>query len=157
MKDERELWSWLGLLLGLGALLWWNDQQIAAAYPKHEFWVTNPANAAQRWTWVLGLVALFRLVERAWPASAQTRFFRWLAAFGGASLSAYFFHEMLLYQRWVGLFARFFRDRADWPLFWVLVTALIAATWVCVKVWERVEPKLRARLTSSAAPPRPAS
>jgi hypothetical protein len=64
---------------------------------------------------------------------------------------------MLLFQRHVGLFARFFRGQADWPLFWVLVVALIAATWLCVKAWERVEPKLRARLTSSAAPPRPSS
>lgn len=157
MKHERELWGWLGLLLGLGALLWWKDQQIAALYPPHHFWVTNPANAAQRWTYVLGLVAIFRLIERAWPASAQRPFAKWLAAFGGSSLSAYFFHEMLLFQRHVGLFARFFRGQADWPLFWVLVLALVAATWLCVKAWERVEPKLRARLTSSAAPPRPSS
>lgn len=157
MKHERELWAWLALLLGLGATLWWNDRQVAALYPKHDFWVTNPANAAQRWTYVLGLVAVFRLVERRFPQSAQQPAVRWLAAFGGASLSAYFFHEMLLYHRWFGVFAKYFRDRADWPLFWGLVAALIAATWACVKAWDRVEPKLRARLTSSAAPPRPAS
>jgi uncharacterized membrane protein len=157
MKHERELWQWLGLLLACGAVLWWQGPALRDAYPPHDFWVTNPADAARRWTQVLSLVALFRLVERAWPRVSQAAVMRWLAAFGGASLSAYFFHEMLLYQRWVGVFARLWRDRADWPTFWVLVAALIAATWACVKAWERVEPKLRARLTSWGAPPRPAS
>lgn len=157
MKSERELWGWLGLLGSIGALLWWRDQDVKALYPPHEFWVTNPANAAQRWTYVLGLIALFRLIERRWPASAQSKFAKWLAAFGGASLSAYFFHEMLLFEWHIGVFSRFFREKADWPLFWVLVVALIASTWVCVQLWGRLEPKLRARLTSSAAPPRPSS
>ncbi len=157
MQSERELWAWLGLLIGIGGLLWWRDQDVKALYPPHEFWVTNPANSAQRWTSVLGVVAVFRLLERAWPSSAHTRVAKWLAAFGGASLSAYFFHLMLLYHRHFGVFSRLFREKADWPLFWVLVVALIAATWGCVKGWERIEPKLRARLTSSAAPPRPSS
>lgn len=158
MQAERELWRWLALLGGLGALLWWNARALEALYPPHDFWVTNPADAARRWTEVLAVVAVFRLVERRFPSTVTSRPARWLAAFGGASLSAYFFHEMLLYQRHVGVFARFFRDRADWPLFWVLVAALIAATWLCVKAWDRVEPRLRARLTSSSgAPPRPAS
>ncbi len=157
MQSERELWAWLGLLIGIGGLLWWNDREVAALYPPHQFWVTNPANAAQRWTYVLGLVALFRLIERRWPRSAQSKFARWLAGFGGASLSAYFFHEMLLYHRHFGLFAKLFREKADWPLFWVLVAALIAATWACVQLWARVEPRLRAGLTSLAARLRPSS
>jgi uncharacterized membrane protein len=157
MKSEKELWAWLALLMGIGTLLFWNEKAVAALYPPHHFWETDPADAARRWTYVLGIVAIFRLVERSWPASAQTRTLKWLGGFGAASLSAYFFHEMLLYQRHVGLFSRFFREKADWPLFWVLVAALIAATWVCVKAWDRVEPKLRARLTFWAEPPRPAS
>jgi uncharacterized membrane protein len=152
MKSERELWQWLGLLIGLGAVLWYFDRAIEKVYPPHHFWVTNPANAAQRWTWVLSLVAVFRLVERRWPASAQARFFEWLAGFGAASLSAYFFHEMLLFQRHVGLWSRFFREKADWPLFWVLVAALIAATWGCVKAWDRIDPWLRQRLGRRPAP-----
>ena len=77
-------------------------------------------------------------------------------------MAAYFFHEMLLYHRWFGLFSKLFREKADWPLFWVLVAALIFCTWVCVQAWNRVEPKLRARLTSSSltssgATPPPAS
>jgi uncharacterized membrane protein len=157
MKSERELWQWLALLIGLGAGLWFFDRSIEKLYPPHHFWVTNPANAAQRWTYVLSLVALFRLLERRWPASATNPIFKWLAAFGGASLSAYFFHEMLLFQQWVGLWSRFFKGKADWPLFWVLVVALIAATWGCVKAWERFEPRLRAFISSRGAQPRSAS
>jgi uncharacterized membrane protein len=144
MKSEKELWAWLALLIGLGALLFLNEKSVAALYPPHNFWVTDPADAARRWTYVLGLVAVFRLLERQWLAIAQTRVLKWLAAFGGASLSAYFFHEMLLYHHRFGLFARFFREKADWPLFWVLVGALIALTWVCVQLWDRVEKKIRA-------------
>ena len=157
MKSEKELWLWMGLLMGLGTLLFLNGEAIKALYPEHQFYVTNPADAARRWTYVLGIVAVFRMIERKWPNFTPTSAAKWLGGLGAASLSAYFFHEMLLYQRWVGVFARFFREKADWPLFWVLVAALIAATWVCVKVWDRVEPKLRARLTSSATKPPPAA
>ena len=157
MKEEKELWWWLALLMGIGALLFLNEEAIRNLYPAHQFYVTNPANAARRWTYVLGLVAVLRLIERRWPKTTPSTAAKWLGGFGAASLSAYFFHEMLLYHRWVGVFARFFREKADWPLFWVLVAALIAATWGCVKLWTRVEPKLRARLTFWEAKPRPAS
>ncbi|MFT3709604.1 MAG: heparan-alpha-glucosaminide N-acetyltransferase domain-containing protein [Archangium sp.] len=150
MKSEAELWQWLGLLIGLGAVLWFFDRpQIEGLYPPHHFWVTNPANAAQRWTYVLSLVAIFRLIERRWPASAQSAFFKWLAGFGAASLSAYFFHEMLLFHYRVGLWSKFFKGQASWALFWPLVIALIFATWLCVKAWDRIDPKLRALFTSS--------
>ncbi len=152
MKSEKELWAWLALLLGIGGLLHWNAQDVAAMYPPHNFWVTDPADAARRWVQVLSLVALFRLIEMKWPAIAQTRVMKWLAGFGGASLSAYFFHQMLLYQRHVGVFTRFFREQADWPLFWVLVVALIGATWVCVRVWDRVEKRLRRRAAAHPDP-----
>jgi uncharacterized membrane protein len=153
MKTENELWGWLSLLLGLGVVLWMNGETAKALYPPHDFWANNPADAARRWTQVLSLVAALRLLELRFPASAKWGVPKWLAAFGGASLSAYFFHEMLLYQRHVGVFARFFRDRADWPTFWLLVAALIGATWACVKAWTA----LQARVTSSAARPQPAS
>jgi uncharacterized membrane protein len=162
MKREAELWRWWGLLAGAGALLWWNEEWFRALYPPHTFWVTNPANAAQRWTLVLAVVALFRLVEIRLPASTTSGLAKLVGTFGASSLSAYFFHQMLLYQRWVGVFTRLWKGRADFPLYALLVAALIFATWLCVKAWEALEPKLRARLpwraaTSSAAPPRPAS
>ncbi len=162
MKREAELWQWLALLMGLGGLLWWNEGWFRALYPPHNFWVTNPANAAQRWTLVLGVVAVFRLVEVRFPAVTGSALAKVVGTFGASSLSAYFFHQMLLYQRWVGVFTRLWKGQADFPLYAVLVAALIFAAWLCVKAWEALEPKLRARLpwrsvTSSAAPPRPAS
>ncbi len=157
MRRERELWAWAALLGALGLCLSLAWRPLTALYPPHDFWVTNPADAGRRWTLVLALVAVFRLVERRWPTSPNSGLARWIAGFGTASLSAYFFHEMLLFQRHVGLFTRFFRGRSDWPLFWALTVALIALTWLCVRGWARLEPRLRARLTASAAAPRPAS
>ncbi|GMU60153.1 MAG: hypothetical protein AMXMBFR34_19160 [Myxococcaceae bacterium] len=152
MKTEAQLWRWLGLLIGVGALLWWQEAVLKAAYPPHNFWLTNPANAAQRWTLVLSLVGVFRVIERRFPKSVDSRLARLLAQFGGWSLSAYFFHEMLLFQRHVGLFTRFFRGQADWPLYWVLTFALMALTWVCCRIWDKVDPKLRAKLSKKPAP-----
>ncbi|MGV3625424.1 MAG: heparan-alpha-glucosaminide N-acetyltransferase domain-containing protein [Archangium sp.] len=157
MKSERELWAWIALLMTLGLAAWFFGSTLEDVYPPHEFWKTNPADAARRWTLVLTLVAIFRLLERTWPRLISMRVTKWLATFGTASLSAYFFHEMLLFQRWVGVFGRCFRGQADWPVFWLLVPTVIGCTWVCVQLWNRAEPKLRARFTSTAAPPRPAS
>lgn len=157
MKSEKELWSWLALLTSLGVAAGLLSAPLESLYPPHEFWKTNPADAARRWTLVLLLVACFRLLERGWPRLIDSRVAKWLTAFGGASLSAYFFHEMLLFQRWVGVFGRAFRDEADWALYWALVPLVVGCTWACVRLWARVEPKLRARFTSKAAPPRPAS
>ncbi|MEW5739282.1 MAG: heparan-alpha-glucosaminide N-acetyltransferase domain-containing protein [Myxococcota bacterium] len=152
MKSEAQLWRWLGLLVGVGALLWWQEDAVKAAYPPHNFWLTNPANAAQRWTLVLSLVGVFRLIERRFPRSVDSRLAKLIGRFGGWSLSAYFFHEMLLYQRHVGVFTRFFREKADWPLYWALTLALIFLTWLCCRIWDVVDPKLRALLSKKPAP-----
>jgi len=152
MKSEAQLWRWVGLLLGVGGLLWWQQDAVRAAYPPHNFWVTNPANAAQRWTLVLSFVAVLRLVEVRFPRVIDSRLANLAGRFGGWSLSAYFFHEMLLYQSHVGLFTRFFRAKADWPLYWVLVLALVAMTYGCCRAWDVLEPKLKGRLFGKPAP-----
>jgi uncharacterized membrane protein len=152
MKREAELWQWLGLLAGVGALLWWQEDAVKAAYPPHDFWVTNPADAARRWTQVLALVGVFRLIELRLPSAVNSRLAKLAGQFGGWSLSAYFFHEMLLYQRHVGVFTRFFRAQADWPLYWVLVVALVALTYWCCRAWDVIDPKLRTRLFGRPAP-----
>lgn len=146
LKREKDFWAWLGLIAGLGALLWSQQAWLSEAYPPHSFWVTNPANAAQRWTLVVLLLALLRLIERTVPSVVNSKPVSLLAAFSTSSLSAYVFHQMLLYQRFVGVFTRFWREQCDWPLYWGLVIALIAATWLCVKGWNRLEPTLRRRL-----------
>ena len=79
----------------LGILLWLRTGTLAAAYPPHEFWKSNPANHAQRWTQVcaivLALLAAERLARMRGPAV------RVVEVFGTSSLAAYFFHLMLLY------------------------------------------------------------
>jgi uncharacterized membrane protein len=146
LATEAPLWRWWGLLWGLGAALWATEGFWRAAYPPHDFWANNPANAAQRWTLVLSLVALFRLIEVTRPPSTSSKLAQLVGTFGASSLSAYVFHEMLLYQRHVGVFTKLFRERCDWVTYWPVLLALIAATWACVRAWDRVDPKLRAWL-----------
>lgn len=155
MKTEAQLWRWLGLLIGVGALLWWKDLAVKDLYPPHNFWLTSPGNAAQRWTLVLSLVAVFRLIEIRFPKSVDSRLAKLASRFGGWSLSAYFFHEMLLFQHHVGLFTRFFRGQADWPLYWVLTAALVALTWLCCRWWDVTEPKVKGWLFKKPAPAAP--
>ncbi|HET9753542.1 MAG TPA: heparan-alpha-glucosaminide N-acetyltransferase domain-containing protein [Myxococcales bacterium] len=136
---------WLCGLAAAGVAVWMATPQLAAIYPPHHFWVTNPANAARRWTQV-SLIALALLaVEqrwgsavRAWPAV------RFVELFGTSSLAAYFFHEMLLFFRIFGLsFDRFFRDRCTWPQYWALLPLLLAMTWALTwatdQVYRRVD------------------
>lgn len=150
---------WLLLLLGVGGLLWWQERALEAAYPPHHFWVTNPANAAQRWALVVAAVLLLRAVERRSGRAPGSRAARLLTAFGTASLSAYFFHEMLLFFPSFRLFsfAMYWREACDWGGFWALDLALTAMTFGCMQAWARLEPKVKARLTSWGARPRAAS
>jgi len=134
MTREADLWEWLGLLAFIGVTLWVQQSELNLAYPPHTFWVTNPANAAQRWALVVGLIALFRIIEIRRPSAAQSTALKWLAAFSASSLSAYVFHEMLLYQRTFGIFTRLWREQANWPQYAVLLLALIIATWLCVRL-----------------------
>lgn len=144
MEKEAQLWRWLGLLAGIGAALWATDTFWREAYPPHNFWVTNPANAAQRWTLVVALIAVFRVVEVKLASSVDSRLARLVGAFGASSLSAYFFHEMLLYQQHVGIFTRLFKGRCDWVTYWPVLAALVVATWLCVKAWAPIDARLRA-------------
>lgn len=150
MKQEAQLWRWLGLLWGLGVALWATDGFWRGLYPAHNFWVTNPANAAQRWTLVISVIALFRVIEVRVPTSPKSRVAALLGTFGASSLSAYFFHEMLLYQNTVGVFTKLFRERCDWVTYWPVLAALVFSTWLCVKAWDRVDPRLRALFSKKA-------
>jgi uncharacterized membrane protein len=141
----REIAIWLAGLALLGIGLWIATPRLAAAYPPHEFWVTNPANAARRWTQVCLIALLLLAAEQrwqgAWRTSAPVRF---VEVFGTSSLAAYFFHEMLLFFRIFGLsFDRFFRDRSSWPQYWALLLLLLAMTWALTwatdQVYRRVD------------------
>lgn len=146
---------WVGLLGALGFGLWWLRGPLQAAYPPHSFWVTNPANCGQRWgivcLLVLGLMALERFVPRA-AGWAPVRF---LAVFGGSSMAAYFFHEMLLFKRLpvVGFsFKGVWGGSCDWPAYWGLLALLVAATFVLTvltdRLYRRVDGWLQARATA---------
>lgn len=160
--------AWLERLLGLALLTaiagWAATDALRALYPPHDFWVTNPANTAQRLTCVLGAVLVLRGLERAWPQLASTRAVAVLTVFGTSSLSAYFFHEMLLFYPTLGFlsFARWWRGKLDWAELGVALVALWLLTYACVKAWTAWEPTVRAvasgawaRLTSREAPPPP--
>lgn len=139
--DVKALVRWLLLLAGLGAALWFFQGELKAAYPPHNFWATNPANAAQRWTQVLGVLLVFLFFERKVPAFAKTLPIRFIALFGASSMAAYFFHEMLLFKPLPLLGFSFYKvwgGKVDWGLYWALTAALIACTFACVLAMDRV-------------------
>ncbi|MCP3099529.1 DUF1624 domain-containing protein [Myxococcus sp. K15C18031901] len=120
-----------------------------ALYPAHRFFVSNPSNSATRFAWVCAVLLALMWVEGRLPAGqAPSRARRFLEVFGTSSLSAYFFHEMLLFYRVGGVlsFDRFWRDRAGWGLYWVLTAALIVATWLLCLGWDRLERGVKSAL-----------
>jgi len=136
----RSLALWLLGLAAVGIALWALTPQLAAVYPPHEFWVTNPANHARRITQVaavaLVLLGAEQLVTGSWRASAPVRF---VEAFGMSSLAAYFFHETLLYVRVLGFsFHKVWGDKSSWPQYWLLLALLIAATWALTVAVDRI-------------------
>jgi uncharacterized membrane protein len=156
LEGVRGTAVWLAALALAGIAVWVATPWFATVYPPHQFWVTNPANAARRWTQVcllaLALLAVEQRLAGAWRSSAPVRF---VELFGTSSLAAYFFHEMLLFFRIFGLsFDRFFRDRATWSQYWPLVALLIAMTcaltWATDRVYKRVD-------RAVSAPPVPAA
>jgi uncharacterized membrane protein len=137
--DTGALARWTAGLLAAGIALWLLTPQLSAAYPPHEFWVTNPANHARRWTQVCALVLLFMAVERSqgrWRVSAPVRF---VEVFGTSSLAGYFFHQMLLYKQIGGFsFDVLWGKRCDWTQYTLLTILLIACTFVLTWATDRV-------------------
>ena len=123
-------------------------------YPPHEFWVTDPANSAQRWTVValliFGLLALEKRMPASWCTSAPVRF---VELFGTSSLAAYFFHEMLLFYQVRGISLDvLFGERCGWWGYAGLTLCVIAATAVLTALTDRVYRALdrRTRPTTSS-------
>jgi uncharacterized membrane protein len=137
--DVRALARWIAGLLAAGVALWLLTPQLAAVYPPHEFWVTNPANHARRWTQVCAVVLVLLAAERSqgrWRASAPVRF---IEVFGTSSLAGYFFHQMLLYKQIGGFsFDAVWGKRCDWTQYALLTAVLIACTFVLTWVTDRV-------------------
>src|SRR3954470_7836792 len=102
--------------MAIGILLWIFAPQVAGLYPPHEFWVTDPANHARRWTQVCVLAVALLAVERFVPGAWRTSRAVWFVeVFGTSSLAGYFVHEMLLFYRIVGFsFHSRWGDKLSW-------------------------------------------
>jgi uncharacterized membrane protein len=135
----RTRWLLLGLL-GVGGLTALLAPVWLRLYPSHEFWVTDPANSAQRWAVVAVLILALMAVEarlpESWRTSAPVRF---VELFGTSSLAAYFFHEMLLFYQVRGVSLDvLFGMRCGWWGFAGLTLCVIAGTAVLAWVTDRV-------------------
>jgi uncharacterized membrane protein len=144
---QRELWLWLSGIVLLGLVCWALTPQLSAAYPPHEFWVTNPANSARRFTQVGGAALLLLGLERLRGARATPGWVRLLEVFGSSSLAGYFWHECLLFARVRGVsYHALFGDRVSWGVYGLLLLSLIgltfALTWLTDRVYRAVDARL---------------
>ncbi len=150
---------WLLGLAAAGIVLWIFTAQVAGLYPPHDFWVTDPANHARRWTQVcliaLALLAVEQRFAGPWTKSAPVRF---VEVFGTSSLAGYFFHEMLLYFRVGGFsFQRVWGNASGWPQYWLVLALLIACTfaltWLTDRIYRRVDSAISSGIGSPLARP----
>ncbi|OJT24630.1 hypothetical protein BO221_15950 [Archangium sp. Cb G35] len=125
----------LVFLVGLGFAGWMAAEPLRDMYPEHRFFVTNPSNAAERWMWVsLLLLGLMELERRTASTGEPSRIRRFVETFGTSSMSAYFFHEALLYFHIFGFsFEKMWGGRSGWGQYTLLTVALIGLTYgLCV-------------------------
>jgi uncharacterized membrane protein len=144
------LWT----LVGSGLVTWLLTPLWLGLYPPHEFWVTDPANSAQRWMVValliFGLSALEKRMPASWWTSAPVRF---VDLFGTSSLAAYFFHEMLLFYQVRGISLDvLFGQRCGWWGYTGLTVCVVAATAVLTALTDRVYQALDRRRRPTPRP-----
>ena len=83
-----------------GIAIWIATPFFQSAYGAHDFWVTNPANCARRFTQVTGVALLLLALERVAGATLQRSIpIRFIEVFGTSSLAGYFYLESLLFYR----------------------------------------------------------
>jgi uncharacterized membrane protein len=137
--DARRLPWWIGGLLAAGAVLWILGPQLAALYPPHQFWVTNPANHASRWTQVCAFLLVLFALERTPAGARAVSRIPLVELFGTSSLAGYFFHQMLLFFRIGGFsFEGRWGNSCSWPKYWLVLALLVAATAVLTWAMDRV-------------------
>ncbi len=162
---------WLSAIGGVSAVIWLFQKQFAALYPPHDFWVTNPANAAQRVTLVMAVLLGLLALEYRVPASARWAPVRFVNVYGTSSMAAYFWHLMLLFFRLpLGYLIAFgfsfnswWGEKCGWGRYALLVVVLWvgtwALTWLTDQVYRRVDrrlPSLPGARAAAAPPPVPA-
>jgi uncharacterized membrane protein len=154
---RRVRWLLAGLVVS-GVVIFFLAPVWLDVYPSHEFWVTDPANSAQRWmsvaVLIFGLMALESWMPERWRTSAPMRF---VDLFGTSSLAAYFFHEMLLFYQVRGISLDvLFGKRCGWWGYAGLTVLVIAGTAVLTAltdlVYQALDAKTRPR---PQGPPRP--
>ena len=162
--DARKLPTWIAGLLVAGAVLWIATPQLAAVYPPHQFWVTNPANHASRWTQVCAILLILLALERSAAGARVVSRIPFVALFATSSLAGYFLHQMLLFFRIGGFsFEGRWGNSRGWPGYWAVLALLVAATailtWATDRVYSRFWNPLLAQLrivdsgaASAAAP-----
>jgi uncharacterized membrane protein len=130
-QGRRGLVRALLFLIGLGVAGSLAAEPLRDLYPAHRFFVTNPSNAAERTLWVcLVLLGLVGLEWRTAPGAAPSRVRRFVETFGTSSMSAYFFHEALIYFRLFGFsFERVWGGRSGWGQYALLTGVLICLTY----------------------------
>ena len=138
--DLRRVRNLLVAIGVVGGGVWLLQPLWLSLYPPHAFWVTDPANSAQRCVVVMVLLLGLSVVEaRAstpFRASAPVRF---LEIFGTSSLAAYFFHEMLLYYQVRGVsLAGIAGGKCGWLGYALLTAAVIGTTAVLAALTDRV-------------------
>jgi uncharacterized membrane protein len=154
-KGPRGAAVWLATLAAAGIAIWLATPWFAAAYPPHQFWVTNPANSARRWTQVclfaLVLLGIEHRFAGGWRRSLPVRF---VEVFATSSLAGYFFHEMLLFFRIFGFsFEARWGKACSWPQYWAVTVLLVACTfaltWLTDVVYQLVDRRLPGRSLSA--------
>ncbi len=127
-RPERLQAFMVGMVL-FGFGLYATRVPLQSLYGSHMVWRTNPFMAGERLVLVFCGLLFF---ERFSASFASSRILQFFERFGSRSLSAYFFHEMLLFHRKLGplCFENSFYQQADWTLYFALVTAAIVLTWL---------------------------
>jgi uncharacterized membrane protein len=130
-QGRAGLFRALLFLIGLGAAGSLAAEPLRDLYPEHRFFVTNPSNAAERSLWVcLVLLGLMGLERRMAPGAAPSRVRRFVETFGTSSMSAYFFHEALIYYRFFGFsFEKVWGNRSGWGQYALLTVVIIGLTY----------------------------
>lgn len=90
----------------------------------------------------LTLVSLERLGQkRGW--SLDHRALRVLEFFGSRSLSAYFFHIVLLHASVAGIGLAALHRKCSWPALWSILAGVVLATAALCSLWDRLEARFR--------------
>jgi uncharacterized membrane protein len=135
------------VLCAVTAVLWRMEPWFARVYPPHAYYVTDPANHANRLVFVIALLLLLLVAEERLPPGFRIAPpMRLIELFGTTSLAAYFFHEQLLFFQG-GNYSlggqgalHSFRDRCGWGQFFLLLVGVWAVTAVLVKAADLAYP-----------------